>query len=255
MEGAFLKVSLGFALVGALLVSWVAGAAMGRRMRKNIGGHPQLAVVQSAILALLGLLLGFCFAGAVSRFVDRQDNLLREANAISTAYLRADLVDEPLRTEFKAALREYAQARLELFSSVGPAAERLVRPGLDALSARVWSLAVAAGRAQPGIVTLVVPPVNESLDLLSARDTATARHIPPVVGLVLIACAMASVGSIGFGVESSDSSLRIPSGVLIFLIAATLWITIDLDYPRVGLIRISGDPLREAVHSMQPAAP
>lgn len=246
---------LGFTLVGVLVIAWLAGKAIGRRTSSKLGEHPQLTIVQSAILALLGLLLGFCFSGAISRFVERQDILVREGNAISTAWLRADLLDDPSRSELKLTLGEYAAARLELFSAGSPAADSPVRVQLDALQHRAWTIAVNATRDQPHLVIAVVPALNEVIDLLSTRNAADSRHIPYLVSIVLVACAMASVGTIGFGVEASDKRLRLPAAVLIFLIAATLWVTMDLDYPRFGLIRVSDQPLRDALSAMTERSP
>ena len=51
------------------------------------------------------MLLAFSFAAAGARFLERQDLIVQEANAIGTAYLRADLLDEPYRSELRAALK------------------------------------------------------------------------------------------------------------------------------------------------------
>jgi hypothetical protein len=51
----------------------------------------------SAVLGLLALLLGFTFAMAVDRFEQRRTLVLDEVNAISTAYLRTQLLQAPHR--------------------------------------------------------------------------------------------------------------------------------------------------------------
>ena len=57
-------------------------------------------------------MVGFAFAGAASRFTNRLDLIVNEANALGTAYLRADTIAEPQRGELKAALREYSADRV-----------------------------------------------------------------------------------------------------------------------------------------------
>ena len=49
---------------------------------------------------------------ALDRYDDRRSWVAEEATAISTAYLRADLFDEPFRTNLRNSLRGYAHARI-----------------------------------------------------------------------------------------------------------------------------------------------
>ena len=49
-----------------------------------------------ALLALLGLLLGFTFSAALNWREDRVSAVVEEAAAIGTAFLRADLLPEPV---------------------------------------------------------------------------------------------------------------------------------------------------------------
>src|SRR6516225_614194 len=57
----------------------------------------QVALVRTSTGALVAFLVGFAFSGAASRFVDRVDIVVKEANALGTAYLRADAIAEPQR--------------------------------------------------------------------------------------------------------------------------------------------------------------
>ena len=77
----------------------------------------QVAVVRTSTVALVAFLIGFSFSGAASRFIDRVDVIVKEANALGTAYLRADTIAEPQRGELKAALREYTADRVILLKS------------------------------------------------------------------------------------------------------------------------------------------
>ena len=85
------------------------GFYLGRR-RSNAGEAPKkehVSAVQAAVAAILGLLLAFTVSMAVSRFEDRKHAVVDEANAIGTAYLRASLLPEPLRSQATAAFAEY----------------------------------------------------------------------------------------------------------------------------------------------------
>jgi hypothetical protein len=70
------------------------------------------------VFALLGLLLGFSFAGAMSRFDARRQLIVHEANAIGTAYLRIDMLPTNEQPEIRSLFRQYLDARLGPFERV-----------------------------------------------------------------------------------------------------------------------------------------
>jgi hypothetical protein len=105
---SIVAIELGFALGLVLLLA--TAFAMGRRLgKRHPDEHPQLGVVQGATLGVMGLLLGFSFSGAMSRFAAREELIVRQANALSTLYLRTQLSPshgESMRTT----LRRWMQA-------------------------------------------------------------------------------------------------------------------------------------------------
>ena len=241
---------IALSLFGTLVVAWFLGKRLGHMLKGNLSKHPQLGVVQGSIFGLLGLLLGLCFAGALNRFVERQQIIVREANAVGTAYLRADLLPEAQRAHVKSLLREYTQQRIDLFSMRTGYDDRKIQDKLTTLHEGMWASAVQGTREDAELGQLVLPPLNEVLDLLGERNAADRRHIPVLVTIVLIASAMASIAALGLGIETGDKRLRAPASILAFLIATTLWTTLDLDFPRSGLITIDARPLREALDAM-----
>ena len=103
----------------------------------------QVALVRTSTAALVAFLIGFAFSGAASRFIDRLDVIVKEANALGTAYLRADIIAEPQRGELKAALKEYTADRVTLLSREG---RDQIEPLLDKVSGlheRMWRSGVA----------------------------------------------------------------------------------------------------------------
>jgi hypothetical protein len=76
----------------ALWLSAQTGAYL-RRSRRNLGEaeREDLGVILAAALTLLGLIIGFSFSMAVTRY-DQRKNYEEEANAIGTEYLRAGLL-------------------------------------------------------------------------------------------------------------------------------------------------------------------
>src|SRR5436190_23752789 len=83
-----------------------------RHARASEEKEASVGAMVGSILGLLAFLLAFTFGLAASRFDDRRQTVLQEANAIGTTYLRARLLPEPQRTETIKLLREYADVRL-----------------------------------------------------------------------------------------------------------------------------------------------
>jgi hypothetical protein len=69
--------------------AWALHTAGLNRKKKDSGSVP------AAVLTLLGLLLGFSFAMAVSRYEARRDLVVQEANSIDKTARRAQLLPEP----------------------------------------------------------------------------------------------------------------------------------------------------------------
>ena len=241
--------SLLLGLLGAMDIGFRLGR---RRRRASPDEHSQIGTLQGALLGLLGLLMGFAFSGAMTRFIDRQDGLVRDANAISTAMLRAALLPEPHRQLLRESLRSYAVHRLELSRTMDATRSAQIMANLDADQARIWSAALEGVNQRTDAMMAVLGPVNEVLDQLAARNALAARHIPKAVTTLLVACALLSIGTIGYGCGLSNNRQRGVAAAMSVLVASALWLTIDLDYPRVGLVRINTTPLVELVDSLGP---
>lgn len=230
------------------------GYRLGGRVQRG-NPLPQLGALQGATLGLLGLLLGFAFAGAASRFIERQDVIVREANAIGTAYLRADLLPEPHRTALRDAIRSYAELRIELFIAIDDDEVKRSLDGLHGAEQSMWSAAIAGVTERPATMMGILPPVNDVMDLLAVRNATSDRHLPVMVLVLLVASSVLSLLLIGYGCGRDRKRQLLAAGSFAFLVASALSVTIDLDYPRRGLIRINATPLEAALNDLRPLAP
>ncbi len=97
-------------LAGLVVLS--AAAEIGHRLGLRAIGEANVLTLEAAMLGLLALMLSFTFAMAAARFDARRDALLREANAIGTAALRARLLPAPHDAQSVMLLRDYVQIRL-----------------------------------------------------------------------------------------------------------------------------------------------
>ena len=239
-----ISVAVGILLVTAAFARSGVSAWATRGWRGRHTGGAQVGAVQGAILGLLGLLLGFSFAAAGSRFIERQDLIVQEANAIGTAYLRADLLAEPFRSELKDALKTYTEYRVQATGRLRYGFADADAAAIDQQHARMWRAGIAGVTDRPATMVSVLPPLNDVIDLHSTRLYAGMKHLPGIVMGLLIVSSMLAVGVIAYGCGPSGSrraSLTVP---LAIVIGVALWVTIDLDRPRAGFIRLNDTPLQ-----------
>jgi hypothetical protein len=211
----------------------------------------QVALVRTSTGALVAFLIGFAFSGAASRFVDRIDIVVKEANALGTAYLRADTIAEPQRSELKAALKEYTADRVALLSRKGRDQIEPLLAKVSGLHERMWRSAIKATQDNAPLMAVVLPPINEVIDLHSMHLAMARRHLPIPIMTLLLGTAAISLGMVGFGNGRVGRRFSVLDSVYGGVLAVALWMTIDLDYPGIGLISVSNLPVAETFAEMK----
>jgi hypothetical protein len=211
----------------------------------------QVALVRASTGALVAFLVAFAFSGAASRFVDRIDIVVKEANALGTAYLRADTIAEPQRGELKDALKEYAADRVALLSREGHDRIEPLLAKVSGLHERMWRSAIKATQDNAPLMSVVLPPINEVIDLHSVHLGMARRHLPIPIMTLLLGTAAISLGIMGFGNGRVGRRFSLLDSVYGAVLAVALWMTIDLDYPGMGLIRVGNLPLAETLAAMK----
>ena len=238
--------AIALALFGTLMLALEIGYRRGRRdsNERDAQAGAQIGAIQGAVLGLMGLLLAFSFAAAGARFLERQDLIVKEANAIGTAYLRADLLEEPHKTELRSALQKYTEHRIAVSDRSPGVVSDEDAAEVQHGQARIWNAAIAGVLAKPAVMLGVLPPVNDVIDVHSDRIFAGKKHIPWLVMGLLIACSLMSVAVIGYGCGLGGHRRAMLTISLAFIVGTSLWITLDLDHPRAGLLRLSDAPLK-----------
>ncbi|MFM1942576.1 MAG: hypothetical protein RI897_1558 [Verrucomicrobiota bacterium] len=244
-----------FGMLGCL----EAGRHIGnRRMAKDPeGGRLGVAAVEGAVFGLLGLLIAFTFSGAASRFDARRELVVTEANNIGTAWLRLDLLPPNPAATLRDLFRQYLDSRLGAYQKLPdiPAAEKELAHAIQ-LQGEIWTVAVAACRdsgSSPANM-LLLPALNEMFDITTTRTEATKLHPPTIIFVMLGGLALASALLAGFGMAGGKSRSWIHMIGLAGVMALSVYVIVDLEYPRLGLIRVDGaDPvLIELRASMNP---
>ena len=205
--------------------------------RERVG----LVTVETAIFALLGLLVAFTFSGAASRYEARRVLIVQEANAIGTAYLRLDLLPAAAQPSLREKFRRYVEARLAAYQDVRDLeAVYAYLARATSLQQEIWSGAVAALReVPPSASLLLLPALNEMIDITTTRLIAARTHTPPVIlaGLALLSLFCSVLAGYGLaGGKPMSMALHMIGFALV--LTATIYVILDLDHPRVGFIRV-----------------
>jgi len=211
----------------------------------------EVALVRASTAAVVAFLIGFAFSGAASRFTARVDVLVKEANALGTAYLRADTIAEPQRGELKAALREYTADRVQLLSGERRDQIESLLAKVGGLHERMWRSAIKGTQDNAPLMAVILPPINEVIDLHSTHLAMAKRHLPLPLMAVLMCTAAIGVGLLGFGNGRTGRRFSLLDSVYGLVLALALWMTIDLDYPSIGAIGLSNRSFVETLAAMK----
>jgi hypothetical protein len=236
-----------FMYLPALFLFVLLFAWLGRRIgtlrapneteRERVG----LVTVETALYALLGLMLAFTFSGASNRFDARRTQTVQEANAVGTAYLRLDLLPAAAQPALRMKFRAYTVSRMAVYGALPDIAAS------DAHAARavkwqteIWTDSLAALRnAPPQASLLLIPALNDMIDITTTRAVALRTHTPPVILVVLVVLTLVCSLLVGYGL-AGGKSLATNLHMIGFAVMMTLtvYVILDLDHPRVGLIRL-----------------
>lgn len=243
-----------------IVIGLIAGSAAASELGYRLGVRfapkyrrfrGQFDVVRTATFALVGFLIAFSFSGAATRFIDRLDIIVEEANALGTAWLRADLLPDPARGALKAALREYTADRVTILSTSDDSEIWRLLTKVDALHAAMWAAGKAGTQGDAMLMNLVLPPLNEVIDLHASHLSLAQRRLPMPIMTVLLGTAALSLILVGAGNGLAGRRLPLLADIYALVLTVALWMTIDLDYPRQGLIQVSSQPLVDALAAMK----
>jgi len=236
--------------VALFLLASEGGFQVGRRLRKP-AAEDGSGTVLGGLFALLGLLLAFTFGMASARYDGRKQMLLDEANAIGTAYLRADLLPEPVKGEVRTLFRAYVDLRLEVARS--GKVQEAIGPS-ERIHGELWSRAVRHAEASPTpVAALVVQAVNDVIDMHGKRVALGWRNpIPPTILYTLYLVAVLALGVMGLEGGLRGFRSAAPTLAVVITLATVVALIVDLDRPGEGLLQVSQQAMAELRASMGP---
>jgi hypothetical protein len=239
----------------SFLVQWLSariGASFLRRQRKLEGDiREDFGVVMAATLTLLGLIIGFSFSMAISRYDQRKNYEEAEANAIGTEYVRADLLPVADAAKVRALLRNYLDQRVLFYVTRDGQQLRQINARTAQLQTDLWSavLAPAAALLTP-VVALAVSGMNDVLNSQGYTQAAWWNRIPMAAWALMAAIAIFCNVMVGY----SAQNVKVEANLLLVLplvVSISFFLIADIDSPRGGVIRVNPQNLANLVDSLR----
>ncbi|MEQ1609297.1 MAG: hypothetical protein ABL956_10085 [Hyphomonadaceae bacterium] len=236
-------------LFAGMLVFLMGGLWLGQRFTQSAEGSAETSIIDGAVFALLGLLLGFAFAGAVNRLDNRRNLIIEEANAISTAYLAIDLLEpNDLRAVMKL-FPLYLDARIAAYRMIDSGSDpHKAFEGAEQLQSQIWT-GVGAAVVKPErqfAAQVVLPSITRMIEIATERKVALGTHLPGLVLSLLIGVALLSgllaghamARSPGHAMARQGRRSLIHGGFFAAAVSLTIYTVLDIDDPRSGLVRL-----------------
>jgi hypothetical protein len=241
-----------FVLALAFVVQFFS-AQMGDSLRNRVRAlkeeeRDDFGVVLGATLTLLGLLIGFSFSMAVSRYDQRKNYEEAEANAIGTEYVRADLLPADDRSRVRELLKQYIDQRVLFYTTRNK--QRLVKIDEDTaeLQNELWSAMRPRTAQSTPLLALAVSGMNDVLNSQGYTQAAWRNRIPIAAWGLMMAIAVGCNLLIGYGARRKDWRIIL---ILPVMVSITFFLICDIDSPSGGGIRVSPENLLSLTHALR----
>jgi hypothetical protein len=227
---------------GSFVTLWLS-TRIGVSFRRWRGAIEQderedLGIIVAAALTLLGLIIGFSFSMAISRYDQRKNYEEAEANAIGTEYVRADLLPVADAAKVRALLRDYLGQRVLFYETHDRSQLRQINDATARLQSDLWSAVKTPAEAKPDPVSaLILSGMNDVLNSQGYAQAAWWNRIPIAAWALMVTIAICCNLLIGYSVRQTEAK-AILFLVLPLVLSISFLLIADIDSPRGGIIRV-----------------
>ena len=226
--------------------SWVRA----RRKELDDKSREDLQFILGSTLTLLGLIIGFTFSMAISRYDQRKNYEEEEANAIGTEYLRAELLPPADASKVAPLLANYLDQRILFYKTRNSEELPQINMQTAHLQNEMWSAVRLPASAQPTpVVALAVAGMNDVLNTQGYTQAAWWNRIPIEAWSLLVAIAICANILMGYNVRNPRSTIMLL--VLPLIVSISFFLIADIDSPRGGIIRVKPNNLMSLAESFQ----
>jgi hypothetical protein len=224
-----------------------------RKRRRNLEQNERedYGMIMSAILTLLGLIIGFSFSMAITRYDERKTLEEAEANAIGTEYVRADFLPAPDAAKVRALLRDYLDQRLLFYKTREDHELLQIEAATAQLEVRLWSAVQVPTASQPTApLTITAMGMNDVLSSKGYTQAAWLNRIPNAAWALMAAIAIFCNILMGYGARRGGARTTLLL-VLPLVISISFMLIADIDSPRGGVVRVTGQNLMSLSQSLR----
>lgn len=234
-----------------LSLSASTGALLRTRRPLEEDSREDLDIILAATLTLLGLIIGFSFSMAISRYDQRKNCEEAEANAIGTEYVRTDLLPGPDAAKVRALLRDYLAQRVLFYQSRDQHDLQKINDYTAELQTELWSTVQVPAAANPTpTIALAVSGMNDVLNSQGYTQAGWWNRIPIAAWALMAAIAICSNMLVGYAAHSvKTGTIRLL--VLPLILSISFLLIADIDSPRKGVIRVAPQNLISLARSLR----
>jgi hypothetical protein len=221
---------------------WMASKA-GAVIRARQGGisegeREDFGIILASSLTLLGLIIGFTFSMAISRYDQRKYYEEEEANAIGTEFVRADLLPTASRERVRELLRSYLEQRVLFYVARSDADLQGINARTSQLQAELWdTVKEPALKDQNALEGLTISGMNDVLNAQGYTQSAWWNRIPLAAWGLMSVIAICCNLLIGYYVRPAKQHwIRLM--VMPLIVSVSFYLIADIDSPRRGIIRV-----------------
>ena len=218
--------------------AWIGNSILRGRWTLDEDSRSDFGVLLTATLTLLGLIIGFSFSMAITRYDQRKACEEAEANAMGTEYSRAGLLPAADAAKVRSLLKAYLDQRVSFYVTRDSLRLRDINSQTDRLQKQLWDAVEAPAVTQPTpVVALAVAGMNDVLNTQGYTQAAWWNRIPTAAWALMALMAMVCNAMVGYGARKTAAR----AGVLLVLpliLSTSFFLIADIDSPRGGIIHV-----------------
>jgi hypothetical protein len=223
-----------------------------KKQKTEEAASADTGLILGATLTLLGLIIGFTFSMAISRYEERKNYEAEEANAIGTEYVRGDVLPAGDAQRMRMLLAQYTKQRIVFYEATHEQQLRRVNADTAELQKELWSTVVGPANLRTTPLTaLAVSGMNDVLNSQGYTQAAWWNRIPPSAWSLMLMIAICSNLLIGYSIRRTGAE-SVMFVVLTLVVSISFFLIADIDSPRGGIIRVQPENLVSLSQSFHP---
>jgi hypothetical protein len=228
----------GITLVLIFALNWLGYQARKKVTRLNPRKEVISGTAEGSLLGLMALLLAFTFGMASTKFENRRQIIIDEANTINAVILRYDLYPDSIKQQLLPYFKLYLESRIDYYTS----SRNKIKTALDDANKYfdiIWNKTrlLRNDPKNQSQAELMVPLLISMKGMIATREATRRATIPSLIIVVMVALVFLSSFITGYGAKPGDRN-HVISLVFVLMTTAVLFLIMELSRPTQGFINL-----------------